>query len=782
MFLPFELLKPAFTILAIHVHNARLAFTTTGGVFSDWFFHTIIKPYCKINKIEPMPYHLYTDEKDLTQFKSFTTKNRLSGVVVYDADQIPIHVYHIDYRALYHDYSGPKCSNMLFGKSDCFKLRAAFESNMTAKQTCASTLNNKGLSIVFNRNVPSIIKYLCTDESDRYWNPKLFEPGPGFQFLTHPTGPIDNTQLTNYEYIRGAHTDLFSQTAGAYQLNPFAHDLTLPNPNVPYLGRIPPRKNETLKVVHPSDVSIPALDQDAYNHFKHLGLNDVYHVAPICLKNEAESLFKFCPDNHASQIHPNFDEGDADIVAMAFELAGADWGIEPQSIGTTPIRQIGSRRNWKSSPGFPYNTLGATTCQDAYTAFASHINEVVERSAKHWQPTVFNVFGKAEILKAEKGNDIRTVIAPDLAHQLMCQRLTLNIADRVGSNFSNSHTQIGRTRFRGDVDNMMKRLKQETTETIEEYDISKWDRTIQAFLIKLFFVYCWLILDTDYRVDFNSLANMFESTIYSHMVLRSGDLYRKRYGIPSGFTLTSYANSFIHTFLNYFMFIKLSPKHYSNPSQAKTDADAHFNFVNYGDDGLMVHHKKHHWFSTKARSQLLKRVFNINMEPHKCKSQPHLKMVYQNGDIDGIRFLGDVIWYHEPTDTHLPVFSLTKVIGSLIHGGSTKHYTPLEKILIAYTHFVECAFHPRHPELYAYLQHVFEFNNGAIETMVTDLRTDVVGASDVSTIITVLRETLPNPLAEELWNYVVKNYYMVDLDKACDYTYGSFFNGTYVQI
>lgn len=692
------------------MYNDKFHFTCTGGTFSDWFYHFFISPYCNIMMYTPIAVHIKCDDKSLQQTRDWCEKNAVILLICNDMLEIPLHTFFCDISLFYAD---PNCDlpNVTTFRS-CFEpqeLEVLKKHYQQHYQSLFLNSNKQDMMTAIDRDIDRFIDYIIYDKSDLLWDPKTPGPGPGFEFLhtDDMLKPDSLSDFTNRQYIKGAYDGLWVRSiTGTIHTNPKCEDIGISiNPAVPKIGLIPPRSRDQVKVVKSTDIMPSTFDTEAVKHFDSLDMNDNYHVAPICLKNEIDSLMKYCPHTDINQLATEYHPQDFQAMKFAYKRTAEDWNISKVSKQT--VKEIVPKRNWKTSPGYPYNRLGANTGQEAYDCFPSHINEFLNKSRETWRPTVYNVFGKKEILKSTKGDDIRTIIGPCIAHQLMGQTLTMSISEHVGQNFKNSHTQIGRTRYKGDVDRTGKRISK--FPIIEEYDISKWDRSIHASLLKMFCFYCWDVLDSNDMGDFYQLCNMFESTIYSFMSTRNGELFRKRYGVPSGFTLTSYANSWIHTFLQYYMFYTLCPyDNKENFGQDQWDAiiETHFDFVCYGDDGLMgMSEECAKWFTTEKRSKLLQDKFNISMPPEKCKMQTNFSIMEIGNDVDGIHFLGDVM--HNLGGIIVPVFSINKVIGSIIHGSLGRQYSHLERIIIAYTHCVELRYHPRRYIVYDWLYYLY---------------------------------------------------------------------------
>lgn len=742
----------------------EIHFTATGGTWSDWFFHYILVPHTEAHLVA---HHVYQDEKSTHQFKVWVTQNKISHVCHTTLESIPLAVIRADYDGFYNNANGnPQYPTVakLIGRAACDSIIREYHMHVRSAMIVPNGIGTD-MREAYGRNNRRFLTYLIADMTDRAWLNNAIGPGPGFEFLDTGFQTTALDQIGEHQtrtYIHGASRGMWLNTLpGPIHVTPNHAQLGLALPRTLYfVGRAPPRTNQPISAVRTSDITPYEFDAQAVAFFEELGFNDNYHAAPCCLANELVSLFKFCPDVGDSGLASNLTSDDLFAVEFAFERCCYDWDLEPRALPLMSYDEVVAHRSWNTSPGYPYNKNGATDCRMAYDVFRAHISDFVTQSTKTWFPTLYNVFGKKEILPSTKGDDIRTVIAPCLAHQLMAQRLTLNISEHVGRNFRRSHTQIGRTRYHGDVDRTAKRIGR--FDYIVEYDMQKWDRTIQALPMKLFAYYCWLVIDTDDHADFFQLMNMFESTIYSFCASRNGDIYRKRYGVPSGFTLTSYANSWIHTFFQYYMYYKLFPaqdkRTYSRDVWDHNIA-GHFDFVCYGDDGLMgLSSECAQWFSNEARAAILRDTFNVAMPPEKCKIARAFSLTHDGNDVTGIRFLGDVM--HATDDRVVPVFSLSKVVGSIIHGALGRKYTPLERFVIAYTHAVELRYHPRRLHVYNWLK---ELAHPTLIEATTRYTNDVVKqlSSTIPELVKLVMDILDEDMFhQKLDNFIELSYYL----------------------
>lgn len=746
-----------------HVFGNKFHFTTTGGTFSDWFYYNFIKPFCAAHDVEPLPYHLVLNAKDREQAIAWARHHGLTLALFSKASDLPLHVFYVDYTPMREPgSSSPKCMTRFVEALTPIGTDVAWAAYREHYENVFTTHNCSrfDMSLAFVRQTNLFLEYLTSSQADNNWNPTTPGPGPGFEFLYTPEVilPDDISDYTSREYIEGAHNGIWlAGYSGTIHTNPRSDDIEgfQSNPNVPKIGMIPPRSLELVTNVRSMDIQPPVHDSEAKEFFADYP-TDEYHQAPVCLLNELNSMTKFCPGD---LVHPKVAPH-LEAVSFAFDACVADWGLKPRTVPKMTLSEVTRQRNWNTSPGYPYNRLGASTCREAFNTFASHVDEFLQRARVTWRPTIYNVFGKKEILKSTKGDDIRTIIGPDIAHQLMSQMLTLNIANHVGGNFRNSHTQVGRTRYHGDVNVTARKLAK--FPVIEEYDISKWDRSIHAFLLKLFFYYVWLVLDSDDLGDFYQLSNMFESTIYSHLSTRNGELFRKRYGVPSGFTLTTYANSWIHTFLMYFSWHVLKDNKSSYGEELLAEARRDFDFVCYGDDGLMgMTRECASWFNHHKRGKLLLDIFNIQMPPEKCATQDGFSWACVGHDPTGIKFLGDVMADHDGVIQ--PVFSLIKCINSIIHHDPAKNYTQFERIVIAFTHYVELRFHPRRAVMYNWLQYLISKYYRAAQIDFSRARGDfeIVSYQSLALpdLIKVVSDYCTDATHEALDNFIYHSYY-----------------------
>lgn len=665
--------------------NQEFRFSCTGGYWSDFFFHNVIKKMnCKY-----IPCFLDEGvEKDRQQFDLWCKVNGLNGEI-FDDRSFPASVYLCDYTRLMQgeDRDGIlKCFPTLI--SDFYKY---LESKMVFQ--CGST--GEGFPHpIYSRDIYESLRLLLALDSGEVL-PDGFRPGYGFEWLRTANYKAEHYsvygELTTRDYLENMYQNYYIDSL-AYpelQLNKNSNDFRVNYTNgVRSVGFVPPKSKSVVKINYPWQCEKQDYDIFAKQFFSDSSLYNMigkYQAPNISLIGEYYSVSKFCP---CTKLHCGLSVNDLDNVYNAFKYCVNDWKFERGSCKILSEDEIIPVRNWKTSPGYPYNKH-VINCEKAFMDYYGLICHYIKFASFDWMPTIFNVFCKDELLKDEKvaRNDIRTIIAPAICNQLCSQRVSLDLTRRVSGGWRNSHTSIGRTRYHGHVDATARRISR--FPIIHEYDVSKWDRSIKAFLMKLFWVYVWYVLDSDSVNDFWMLSNVFESSIYSHMLHRGGEVIRKAYGVPSGFTLTSYCNSWIHTFLNVLMYYELKPDGFDNMSD-------HIDFVVYGDDGLMgMSAECSKWFTVEARSYWLKVKFDMDLKVENCLLANEFYLSNTpDGDVTGISFLGDVICYSDEYKQFVPVFKMCKVINQFIFGGRGKKYTPSELLLICFTHYVECFFHP----------------------------------------------------------------------------------------
>nr|UNJ19224.1 RNA dependent RNA polymerase [Toitoi astrovirus 1] len=659
------------------VSDGVLHVTGTGGVFTDWFYHWYLK-----HLGFPLHYHHLNNVKDKTQFIMWIEKNKLAHTIWRKDDQFPAKAVKIDKDILFGKNPDP-VSQKIRADIDLDAARLSFRQHLKFVHTSCN--ESDWVNQYYHNDVQHSVQTLIDNVNETPQG--TFAPGPGFGFL--PLRPRDTTglgELTNQCYLEGAFNDTFRERGfGAIVLNKRYHHAN--NPRLQYVGRTPPRRAVPVKVNEPTDVIPSPINPDAYHMFGNQPAISEYHAAPKCLLNEYDSLHKYCPDQ-GGPFTSNVNQEDLENILFAYEATKQDWGHQTDSVPTADYNFVKQNRSMKTSPGYPYNRT-VENCAEAISMFSKHIREYIEHSKFCWTPTIFTVFGKEEILKSSKGNEIRTIIAPCVANQIVAQLQTLKLSKMVSKNYQKSHTQIGRTRFHGDVQRTAQRINR--FPQITEYDFKKYDRSIHAFLLHMFMIYLWDVNADKTPENFNQLANVFENTIYSFMQLRNGDVYRKSYGIPSGFTLTSYANSWIHTFLNYFMYASLDPSGQPRDNNYLIKAKQDFDFVCYGDDGLMGHHNLS-WFGPDARSTFLREVFNMYLPPETNRTVQRFFVTKTPIGIDGITFLGDII--APTTQGFQPIFSVQKAIATIVYGSYGRRFSNVDSLLIAFSHCVECFLHP----------------------------------------------------------------------------------------
>lgn len=662
--------------------------------------------------------------KDFNQFKLWCEVNKVENEIFDNFNDVSPMVLLVDFEPFYSDNQTEVVKGILELYPNILN-----DFYLYLNEIFGTTINdNKAIfpSMVFDRNFAESLELFLSQDvlEDTDFVPQ-FQPGLGFGWLF--TGRYRKEsfsvygELTTRDYIQSMYLKEFDNS-------PFFPELIYNKKSIDFginytkgvvcAGVIPPKSRNPILTNLPRDVLPKPYSIEALKFFSNneatSKMVDLFDNPKICLQSEYKSVQKYCPCDYLGSKIGTIEK---EILLASFEYCVDDWKMAKESMGMYCMDELVQHRGWTSSPGYPYNRAGCTTSREAYDKYYGLIKYFYNMAQFDWMPTIYNVFCKDEILKKIKveANDVRTIIAPSLCHQLVAQHCTLAIADQVGKQHILSHTQIGRTRFRGDVHRMSKRIVR--FEIIEEYDISKWDRSIKAVLIKFFWFYCWYVLDSRLMTDFFMLANVFESTIYGHLLHRSGQVVRKAYGIPSGFTLTSYANSWIHTFLVFTMYCDLMPKEERQKCQTSKDLMNHFrtniDFVCYGDDGLMGYSSSiFGWFNPDQQSTWFKEKFDMILSLDNCKISNKLYLSLNDvNDVEGISFLGDILHLH--TDGLVqPVFKMTKVVNAIVLNFGSKKYSPSEQILISICHYIECFFHPKRDVLYQWLLFVIDKYKG----------------------------------------------------------------------
>lgn len=703
------------------------------------------------------------------QFKIWVQSNQINYEIYSTFTEVPPLCMLVDFAPFYDVESKDAFCNQLkeFYPNIMSEFYNHLYSIFSSNTECKSVLFPEP---IFQRDITNTIQYLVDMdhlEDDNFSN--VFKPGLGFGWLNSGKYRKEHFTIfgehTTRDYVSAAYSKEFENSVFHPELfyNKKSFDFKIPyTKGVISIGLIPPKTSTVCNTVYPRDCTPRAFDIEAKQFFNQFdetkGFIDNYDHPRVCLQNEYLSVAKYCP---CIRLSSSINTINVDILEEGFKYCLQDWGLNKCSVQGLTLEEIAKHRTWKSSPGYPYNRQKCRTAQEAYDKYFGLIRHTFIFSQFDWMPTIYNIFCKDEILKKPKvlANDVRTIIAPSVCHQLIAQHCTLSIAEHVGKNFSKSHTQIGRTRFRGDVARTAERVTK--FEVIIEYDISKWDRSIKAVLLKLFWFYCWYVYDSDLHTEFWQLANIFESTIYGHLLHRSGEVLRKAYGVPSGFTLTSYANSWIHTYLIFIMYCDLNPIKLKS-TQYIQHFTTNVDFVCYGDDGLLgCTAEVNQWFNVGSMSKWFKDKFDMQLDPANCRVVNKLYFELKNNEADGISFLGDVIREFEDGQIQ-PVFKINKVINSLILNVGKKTYSPAEQILIAFGHYVETFFHPHRDIIYKWLVFVLDkYKMTHISTKYIESEIlDYLGIN-ANTLILNLRDLISN---DQLNLYIYEQFYRYDFN------------------
>lgn len=738
--------------------NEHIYLTYTGGYWSIFIYVIILREALDrliLNGVVPVFLIYQPSEKDLIQFNNaksiLLSKYPTARFNVYDVvTDIPVTRVAIDpdnfqgskdllTRVIFNLWGEKKFWNEWYeftqrfineSKSDC--RNTLMYCNTDWEQT--SNGREDPFKSASNFLTMSIDELIFNDRYEKI--PDGFEPGNGCTIL--PPSEMENLffqgELLGVDYIMKAHNDFFRQNSrGAWLGNQTSETLGMDTKMIKSIGLLPNVSGTIYKTVHPHQFNPTVKDLTVETTVHKLGIpTNEYDCANTCLVNTFNSLFEFMNNGsyHITQL-------DKQIIERAYEYTLNDWTFQRDTMEPFPLEDIVSHRDWKNSPGYPYNKAGCTNAQQAFTHLRELIDDYFNRASKEWVPCIFNVFPKREIRKAHKCDVPRTIIAPSIDQQLVSQKWTMRICEQVGKNFKTSHTQIGRTRYRGDVHRTAMRF--ETKGTKVEYDAKGWDRNIKPFLLKLFFRYIYDITNKTYmssqelrEFEFE-LLNVAESTIYSYMITPNGELFRKCGGVPSGFTCTSYANSWIHTFVFYYVVLALEGNITQDELKERVD------FVCYGDDGILGYNKsKCTNFNEKLFSELLWKHFGINVPIAEMIVQPTFEIEDHGWKISGLTFLGDIIFKH--TDgMYQPIFNFSKAVHSLLFPTRTFH--PYEMFLILLTHYIEVFFHPK---AYVFkmllLDYVSKFKKLPIKRTVEDKNlTDYLGHNFTTEVIAALQ-------------------------------------------
>nr|AVM87480.1 RNA-dependent RNA polymerase [Chinese broad-headed pond turtle astro-like virus] len=593
----------------------------------------------------------------------------------------------------------------------------------------------------------AIFHLMLMDVIENNFDLSKFEPGPGFDWLK--TGVYkrgcDNVMggPLPCEYIQNAIDGVYDDVQSLQYMfeNPKPCELGVElGRNIVEIGMVPPRTRKKIQNIYQHGMPIPPYNLEAKRQFGEVV--EEYGLPFVTLQNEYKSVAKFCQHENRNC---DLDGVGVEVLLEGFEYMLQDWLLGVEELEPSTMDEVCKKKNWSSSPGYPYNRRGCRTGREAYDLSYPYIYSSMEWSKYDWMPVVQNVIVKFEMIKKEKVIDgnVRTIIAPPICNQMMGQRLLNPLSEHVTENHEYMHVQIGYTKFGRQCDQLATRMSKHGV--IFEYDVTRWDRSVKALLLKLYMLFCWVTLSTQDIGDLFQLANVFETSIYSWMAHSSGVLLRKAYGLPSGFIHTSCANSWIHTFMVVTCFI------HNRPDASYKFRD-HVDLICYGDDGLMtVNTEILPWFGPR---QLMSWFWRWGLCLPDVIVHHSLECRF-NGDVKGVTFLGDV--FRLVDGKYYPVTKIGKVLASICHNTVRKNYTPGELWLMYFTHYVECFWHDQSDILYRWLCHYTDAMK--VEVKIVNVDSDILkwlsvsGNELIQIVLTMLHDK------KQLDTYIFDKFY-----------------------
>lgn len=201
--------------------------------------------------------------------------------------------------------------------------------------------------------------------------------------------------------------------------------------------------------------------------------------------------------------------------------------------GTVSRSYVGSRIDWKKSPGWPWVNRGCMTKAQAWEKFELEIRDMVEKLIRgEYVECVFIASEKDELLK--KNKNPRIFACAPFHHNLACAVLFQKHADSLTSNFGYTASAIGMDIFAQGLSSSFHRLSEH--EFAYDGDHSGWDVSYRDGEPERDFMKHGL------QDEWHSGVNLLFSTAQCPRVYACGHIYQLAFQ-PSGWFLTTFTNT-----------------------------------------------------------------------------------------------------------------------------------------------------------------------------------------------------------------------------------------------
>nr|AVM87121.1 RNA-dependent RNA polymerase [Beihai mudskipper astro-like virus] len=522
----------------------------------------------------------------------------------------------------------------------------------SAKCTCGTCVDRFTKQSIMQASRPLkdlnvLIEHVFETESME--NAKDGQPGPGFEhlFVEPPreygfprVSPKDIILFDNWEF------KIPNRTKISDPVEPHTGKVT----NVKWVPQKAPKRLEETRYTpqeterYPSSTAMRFIDLECLDH----------GPSTPCLNMARDDIQKYGDVQH----RPLRESVDLKTLIQAIKNVLTQLNMSPRQFPLASWEQVEQQRQWGTSPGYPLNCNFATS-RAAYDATYNYLKTFMDEHFKQWSPTIYNIIAKDEILPKQKAKQkVRTILGPSLDHQLVSQILTMPIVLHQNKQSGNSPSKLGSSKFHGHYHDAIAPFEA----PVVEYDASGWDRNVHPTLLRIWFYVFWCLLKEDSEEVFTALSNIFESTIYSHMVYPNGQLVRKHTGLPSGATFTANLNTLVHMTIQEYNRVKCHEPVW---------------YMCYGDDGLMQ--------SNQSDSDIRKAfsIFGMNLD----------KAFKRSNTAEGLGWLGTTI--SKSGDTFVPLGNYKKALASIYWSkGLNNKKDANYEICVTYSLICECAWCP----------------------------------------------------------------------------------------
>jgi hypothetical protein len=195
--------------------------------------------------------------------------------------------------------------------------------------------------------------------------------------------------------------------------------------------------------------------------------------------------------------------------------------------------------DFSTSPGYPWKKYGSK--QDI---FNEHVDEVLAYWYAPEGEVYWSGFPKLEPLPKEKAIQKTRLITGSPIHlTYVFRRLFANLDEQIVENYGKLHTAVGVSLFHRSWHQLMQQFE---NGLVDEVDASRWDARVTNLEFQLVSWIRWQFLKDKSPINARRVQWIFEQTYDSKVLMFTGDVYRVKGGMKSGWPATSVDNSLIN--------------------------------------------------------------------------------------------------------------------------------------------------------------------------------------------------------------------------------------------